>query len=72
VLNLYLQSYEFVLSVNGTAVPEDPNPSPFKLRKIEGGYVVQNLTGLRVRIVSLVDGRSFNIVESERTFNFFC
>jgi hypothetical protein len=61
-----VQSYEFVLSVDGKVVTEDVNPGPHKLVHVQDGYIVQNVSGIRVHIVTRLDGKGFDIVKCER------
>ncbi|KAJ8523546.1 hypothetical protein ONZ45_g68 [Pleurotus djamor] len=56
-------SFDFVLSADGQAVPEDPSPSVRKLQPVAGGYVVHNITGLRTHIVRRMDGKGYDITK---------
>ncbi|KAI0366405.1 alpha-mannosidase [Pilatotrama ljubarskyi] len=56
-------SYDFVLSADGTVVPEDLHPSAEKLVPVADGYLVHNVTGIRVQIVSRLDGKGYDIAK---------
>lgn len=57
------QSFEFILSNNGSIVPEDFNPSHLKLQAVDDGYVLQNITGIRAHIVQRLDGTGYDIAK---------
>jgi ER degradation enhancer, mannosidase alpha-like 1 len=57
------KSYDFVMSVNGKAVPEDPSPNAQKLTLISDGYIVHNVSGIRTHIVSRLDGKGYDITK---------
>jgi hypothetical protein len=57
------KSYDFILSVTGTAVIEDLSPSHTKVAVIENGYLVHNITGIRAHIVSRMDGRGYDLTK---------
>ncbi|KAI0773849.1 alpha-mannosidase [Fomes fomentarius] len=54
-------TYDFVLSSDGRTVPEDVHPSPEKMAPVPDGFLVHNVTGLRVHIVSRLDGKGYDI-----------
>ncbi|KAI0637778.1 alpha-mannosidase [Trametes polyzona] len=56
-------TYDFVLSAHGEIVPEDPRPSADKLVPVSDGYLVHNVTGIRVHIVSRLDGKGYDIAK---------
>ncbi|KAI9001169.1 alpha-mannosidase [Trametes punicea] len=56
-------TFDFVLSPNGQVVPEDLHPSAEKLIPVADGYLVQNVTGIRVHIVSRLDGKGYDIAK---------
>ncbi|KAI9063357.1 glycoside hydrolase family 47 protein [Trametes sanguinea] len=56
-------TYDFVLSANGEVVPEDLHPSAEKLVPVADGYLVHNVTGIRVHIVSRLDGKGYDIAK---------
>ncbi|EAU84717.2 ER degradation-enhancing alpha-mannosidase-like 1 [Coprinopsis cinerea okayama7 len=58
---LDVYSYEFILSVNGGTVPEDPSPSLKKLDVVSDGFVINNVTGIRTKIVQRMDGKGFDV-----------
>ncbi|KAF7433136.1 alpha mannosidase-like protein [Pleurotus ostreatus] len=56
-------SYDFILSADGQATPEDPLPSQLKLAAISGGYIIHNITGIRTHIVRRLDGKGYDITK---------
>ncbi|KAI0649989.1 alpha-mannosidase [Trametes meyenii] len=56
-------TYDFVLSAHGEVVPEDLHPTANKLAPVADGYLVHNVTGLRVHIVSRLDGKGYDIAK---------
>lgn len=55
------QAYDFILSDNGRAVPEDLSPSFLKLGILSDGYIIHNVTGIRTHIVRRLDGKGYDI-----------
>ena len=58
-----MKTYDFVLSADGEVVPEDLHPSVDKLVPVADGYLVHNVTGLRVHIVTRLDGKGYDIAK---------
>ncbi|KAI0786390.1 alpha-mannosidase [Abortiporus biennis] len=58
-----LYSYDFILSPAGEVVPEDIHPSPNKLSTRSDGFLLQNVSGIRTRIVSRLDGRGYDVTK---------
>ncbi|EPQ59290.1 alpha mannosidase-like protein [Gloeophyllum trabeum ATCC 11539] len=56
-------SYDFLLSPNGQAVPEDASPGLNKLRSVPDGFIVHNVTGIRTHIVRRLDGRGYDVTK---------
>ncbi|KAH6914987.1 alpha mannosidase-like protein [Coprinopsis sp. MPI-PUGE-AT-0042] len=56
-----IYSYEFVLSSNGDTVAEDLSPSVRKLAVVSDGFVVNNVTGLRTKIIQRMDGQGYDV-----------
>ncbi|KAG6331731.1 hypothetical protein ID866_7360 [Astraeus odoratus] len=56
-------SYDFVMSAGGQAVLEDPRPGTDKLRLVADGFVLHNITGIRVHIDSRLDGKGYDILD---------
>ncbi|KAK7061652.1 alpha-1,2-mannosidase [Favolaschia claudopus] len=54
-------AYDFVLSSNGKSVPEDLSPSRLKLDLYGNGFIVNNVTGIRIHIVQRLDGKGYDI-----------
>lgn len=57
------QSYDFILSADGRSTAEDLSPSMKKVTPVSDGYIVQNVSGLRARIVSRLDGRGYDVTK---------
>ncbi|TFK86836.1 glycoside hydrolase family 47 protein [Polyporus arcularius HHB13444] len=55
--------YDFVLSADGRTVPEDLHPPPEKMVTVSDGFLVHNVTGIRVHIVSRLDGKGYDITK---------
>lgn len=53
------------MSPGGRVVPEDPNPGNRKLQLVSDGFLLQNITGIRTRIVSRLDGKGYDITKRE-------
>ncbi|KAF9247222.1 glycoside hydrolase family 47 protein [Melanogaster broomeanus] len=56
-------SYDFIMSPGGRAVAEEPNPSTDKLQLVPDGFLLQNITGIRARVVSRLDGKGYDITK---------
>jgi len=54
-------SFDFVLSSNGKNVPQDISPSLLKLGVLSDGFIINNITGIRIHIVKRLDGRGYDI-----------
>ncbi len=52
-----------MLSAHGEVVLEDPRPPADKIIEVADGYLVQNVTGIRVHIVSRLDGKGYDIAK---------
>ncbi|KAF7352860.1 alpha-1,2-Mannosidase [Mycena venus] len=59
LVNLF--AYDFVLSANGKVVAEDLSPSRVKLDKVDNGFIIHNVTGIRIHIVQRLDGKGYDI-----------
>ena len=46
-------------------MPEDTHPTPEKMVAVSDGFLVHNVTGLRVHIVSRLDGKGYDITRRE-------
>ena len=62
--------YDFILSADGRNVPEDLHPPPEKMVTVSDGFLVHNVTGIRVHIVSRLDGKGYDI--TKRMFELTC
>ncbi|KAJ7095302.1 alpha mannosidase-like protein [Mycena belliarum] len=58
-VNLF--AYEFILSAGGKNVPEDLSPSRLKLDLVDDGFIVHNVTGIRIHIVQRIDGKGYDV-----------
>jgi len=58
-----LFSYDFILSADGKIVPEDVSPSLKKVSPVPDGFIVQDVAGIRTRIVSRLDGKGYDITK---------
>ncbi|ETW84376.1 glycoside hydrolase family 47 protein [Heterobasidion irregulare TC 32-1] len=56
-----LFSYDFILSADGKLTVEDPSPGKEKIASVSDGFIVHNISGLRTRIVSRLDGRGYDV-----------
>lgn len=56
-----IKSYEFVLAPNGLVAPEDLSPSLLKLAVVPDGFVINNITGIRAKIVQRFDGKGYDV-----------
>ncbi|KAJ7638737.1 glycoside hydrolase family 47 protein [Roridomyces roridus] len=54
-------AYEFILSPNGKIISEDLSPSRLKLDVVEDGYIVNNVTGIRIHIVQRLDRQGYDV-----------
>jgi hypothetical protein len=41
------QSFDYVLSIDGTVIEADKNLGPAKVHRVEGGFLVRNITGVK-------------------------
>ncbi|KAG2135913.1 glycoside hydrolase family 47 protein [Suillus bovinus] len=58
-----LYSFDFIMSPGGKVVPEDPNPSPLKLKTVADGFILHNVTGIRAHVVSRLDRKGYDITK---------
>ncbi|KAJ7667940.1 alpha mannosidase-like protein [Mycena polygramma] len=56
-----LFAYDFILSANAKIVAEDLSPSRLKLDIVENGFIIHNVTGIRIHIVQRLDGKGYDI-----------
>ncbi|KAF9469122.1 alpha mannosidase-like protein [Collybia nuda] len=56
-----LFSQEFVLSAHGQIVSEDLSPSLLKLGILSDGFIIHNVTGIRMRIVRRLDSTGYEV-----------
>ncbi|KAJ3559837.1 hypothetical protein NM688_g94 [Phlebia brevispora] len=58
-----LYTFEFILSPNGQNVLEDHHPTADKLKPVSDGYLLQNVSGVRARVVSRLDGKGYDVTK---------
>ncbi|KAJ7781324.1 alpha mannosidase-like protein [Mycena metata] len=58
-VNLF--AYDFVLSSSGKHVTEDLSPSRLKLDVVDNGFIIHNVTGIRIHIVQRLDGKGYDV-----------
>ncbi|KAJ6539265.1 alpha mannosidase-like protein [Mycena capillaripes] len=56
-----LFAYDFILSANSKVVAEDLSPSRVKLDLVDNGFIIHNVTGIRIHIVQRLDGKGYDI-----------
>ncbi|KAJ6509896.1 alpha mannosidase-like protein [Mycena vitilis] len=56
-----LFAYDFILSANAKIVAEDLSPSRLKLDIVDNGFIIHNVTGIRIHIVQRLDGKGYDI-----------
>ncbi|KAJ7179913.1 alpha mannosidase-like protein [Mycena crocata] len=56
-----LFAYDFILSANAKVVNEDLSPSRIKLDLTDDGFIIHNVTGIRIHIVQRIDGKGYDI-----------
>ncbi|KIY73681.1 glycoside hydrolase family 47 protein [Cylindrobasidium torrendii FP15055 ss-10] len=61
VLTSSPQTYDYILSTGGKHTVEDPSPSLLKVLPVEGGFMMNNITGVRVHIVQRLDDSGYDI-----------
>ncbi|KAF7301339.1 alpha-1,2-Mannosidase [Mycena indigotica] len=59
--NTDLFAYDFILSAGGKLVAEDISPSRLKLDKVDDGFILHNVTGIRINIVQRLDGKGYDV-----------
>ncbi|KAJ7499000.1 alpha mannosidase-like protein [Mycena latifolia] len=58
-VNLF--AYDFILSAGAKIVPEDLSPSRLKLDLLHDGFIIHNVTGIRIHIVQRIDGKGYDV-----------
>ena len=58
-----LQIQEFILSIDGKTVKEDTSPGLEKIYPVPDGFMVRSVNGLRIRMVSRLDGRGYEVTK---------
>ncbi|KAF7795859.1 hypothetical protein EIP86_007026 [Pleurotus ostreatoroseus] len=56
-------TYEFILSPHGDSVAEDPHPNADKLVVVSDGYLLQNVSGIRARVVNRLDRKGYDVTK---------
>ncbi|KAJ1311042.1 hypothetical protein OPQ81_009547 [Rhizoctonia solani] len=54
-------SFDYVLSIDGTVTEADKNLSSSKVHRVEGGFMIRNITGVRARMTARMDGQGYDV-----------
>ncbi|KEP55137.1 ER degradation-enhancing alpha-mannosidase-like protein [Rhizoctonia solani 123E] len=54
-------SFDYVLSIDGLVTEADKNLSSSKVHRVEGGFMVRNITGVRARMTARMDGQGYDV-----------
>ena len=49
-----VQSFDYVLSIDGSVTEADKLLGPSKVHRVEGGFMVRNITGVKAYVASYV------------------
>ncbi|CAE6542789.1 unnamed protein product [Rhizoctonia solani] len=55
------KSFDYVLSIDGTVTEADKNLSNSKVHRVEGGFMVRNITGVKARMTARMDGQGYDV-----------
>ncbi|CAE6449780.1 unnamed protein product [Rhizoctonia solani] len=55
------KSFDYVLSIDGTVTEADKNLSSSKVHRVEGGFMVRNITGVKARMTARMDGQGYDV-----------
>ncbi|KAG9128167.1 alpha mannosidase-like protein [Ceratobasidium sp. 392] len=55
------QSFDYVLSIDGSVTEADKNLGPSKVHRVEGGFMVRNITGIKARMTARMDGQGYDV-----------
>ncbi|CAE6381543.1 unnamed protein product [Rhizoctonia solani] len=55
------KSFDYVLSIDGLVTEADKNLSSSKVHRVEGGFMVRNITGVRARMTARMDGQGYDV-----------
>lgn len=56
-------AFDFILSTDGKPKPEDLSPGSKKLKKVDDGFVINDITGIRAHIVRRLDDRGYDVTK---------
>ncbi|KAL5640918.1 hypothetical protein ACGC1H_001409 [Rhizoctonia solani] len=54
-------SFDYVLSIDGLVTEADKNLSSSKVHRVEGGFMVRNITGVKARMTARMDGQGYDV-----------
>ncbi|KAH7344593.1 alpha-mannosidase [Rhizoctonia solani] len=54
-------SFDYVLSIDGMVTEADKNLSSSKVHRVEGGFMVRNITGVKARMTARMDGQGYDV-----------
>ncbi|KAG8747282.1 alpha mannosidase-like protein, partial [Ceratobasidium sp. 428] len=55
------QSFDYILSIDGSVIEADKNLGPSKVHRVEGGFMVRNITGIKARMTARMDGQGYDV-----------
>ncbi|KAG8727947.1 alpha mannosidase-like protein, partial [Ceratobasidium sp. 428] len=54
-------SFDYILSIDGSVTEADKNLGPSKVHRVEGGFMVRNITGIKARMTARMDGQGYDV-----------
>ncbi|CEL58109.1 alpha mannosidase-like protein [Rhizoctonia solani AG-1 IB] len=54
-------SFDYVLSIDGMTTEADKNLSASKVHRVEGGFMIRNITGVKARMTARMDGQGYDV-----------
>ncbi|QRW05174.1 glycoside hydrolase family 47 protein [Ceratobasidium sp. AG-Ba] len=54
-------SFDYVLSIDGSVTEADKNLGPSKVHRVEGGFMIRNITGVKARMTARIDGQGYDV-----------
>ncbi|KAF8761568.1 Glycosyl hydrolase family 47 [Rhizoctonia solani] len=55
------KSFDYVLSIDGMVTEADKDLSTSKVHRVEGGFMVRNITGVKARMTARMDGQGYDV-----------
>ncbi|KAG9092639.1 alpha mannosidase-like protein [Ceratobasidium sp. UAMH 11750] len=55
------QSFDYILSIDGSVTEADKNLGPSKVHRVEGGFMIRNITGVKARMTARMDGQGYDV-----------